>query len=138
MSAKSCKVAVAPEDENRFVLSVQGAVRACNARAEFADFHKQYKYLLDKLASWIRANKKRVGLACVTQRDAGLLFLVVRKAKPYNREFADALTELDMEIARDENLNLIKLSVLALPKCSMHSIVSFLDPENTSVYRHAK
>ena len=59
-------------------------------------------------------------------RDAGLLFLVVLKEKPFNQKIEDSLTELDIAIAQDDDLDLIKLSVLALPKASKDSIESFL------------
>ena len=69
----------------------------------------------------------------ITVRDGGLLFLVVRREAEYEREFEDALTDLDAEIACDEEFDLIRLSVLALPHCPPEAMQSFLGDDNVTL-----
>lgn len=132
------KVIVTPQNQDRFMLSVREAAIACQMADDSNSFIQQFKELLENLASWLKRHGSKVERAFVTIRDAGFVFLVVQRNKSYNREFEDLLTELDMSIAQDQNLNLIRLNVLALPKSSKESYESFLVPEHTWTYRHAK
>jgi hypothetical protein len=50
----------------------------------------------------------------------------VQKSEAFNQELEEALTDLDVAIAQDEEFNLIRLNILALPMASEESIGSFL------------
>lgn len=129
------QVIVTPQDEDRFLLSVQEAAEACRAGNKAILFKRQFGRLLKRLALWLGQYEEGVSRAFVTIRDAGLLFLVVQKTKAYDRDFENALTSLDIEIARDSNLDMVNLSVLALPSTSEDSYQSFAAPTFTLVYK---
>jgi hypothetical protein len=129
---------VEPEDEDRFTITVEAAIKACRVFLEQARmFQSQFNHLHKRLATWLKQHNENVNRAYLTVRDADLLFLVVRDSRRYDDEFEDALTELDVSIACDPELDLIKLSVLAVPSASLDSIDSFLAPGKTLTYQNA-
>ena len=127
-------VTVTPENKEQFYLTVENAVNACKAYKTNAKFYYQFNKLLQRLAIWIREHDSNVGMAFLTIRDAGLLFLINRTSIKYDREFEDSLTDLDIEVAHDKNFNTIKMSVLALPKSNKEAILSFLNPKASICY----
>ncbi|MFH1023463.1 MAG: hypothetical protein V1809_08735 [Planctomycetota bacterium] len=131
------QIVITPEDEDRFAVTVEAAIAACRAVEGMGKFRSQFKTLLKRLAEWLGKHGGDVSNSYITVRDADLLFLVVQKAKAYQRDFEDALTELDIEVAQDRELNQIRLSVLAIPASSPESVASFLHPENSIIYHHA-
>ncbi|MEA2064510.1 MAG: hypothetical protein U9P14_12475 [Gemmatimonadota bacterium] len=133
---KDKTVTVTPEDENRFVTNVEHAIKACKAYNEQIRFGRQFKELLEKLACWINLYQEKTELSIVTIRDSRLLFVVVRKDTAYDEEIESSLIDLDISIANDPELNLIKLSVIDLPNCSPESLMGFLDPQVQMVYKH--
>lgn len=88
---------------------------------------QQFLDLLDHLAEWIERNKGVLKSAFVAIRHEGLLFLVVQKAIAYDDNLSDLLTDLDVEIARDERFNLLRVNTLALPLCSRDDIEQFFE-----------
>ena len=53
---------------------------------------------------------------------------------PYDVELNDALTELDLAVANDDDFNLIQLDVLALPRTNSHGLESFVSPHMQLTY----
>ncbi|MDD4892078.1 MAG: hypothetical protein PHU85_19320 [Phycisphaerae bacterium] len=132
---KGGQVIVAPNDEDRFSLTIQEAAMACKAGQKQVLFGRQFERgLLPKLAVWTDQNQEKLERAYLTLGDGRLLFLVVRKNVPFDSEFEDRLSDLDLQIAQDEELGLIHLSVLALPKVSRTCYESFLDTRMTLEY----
>jgi len=117
---------IVAEDNDQFLWTVQEVVRACKAQGRFADVGKQLRTLLQKLRDWCNSHPDDIREAYLTVRDSGLLFLLVRKTKPFNEALEEALTDLDLEVANDNDFDLIRLSVLALPATSEESVRSFL------------
>lgn len=118
---------------DRIILATAEAARACGAYEEQQRFQAQFQDLMAHLCRWSQEQSADVESAYITVRDGGLLFLVVRREAEYDRGFEDALTDLDAEIARDEDFNLIRLSVLALPHCPPESLESFLGDNNVTL-----
>lgn len=58
---------------------------------------------------------------------------MVRRETEYEREFEDALTDLDSGIACDVDFDLIRLSVLALPHCPPDAMQSFLGDDTVTL-----
>ena len=131
-------VLVEPDDEDRFCIAVDRVIRACQTEIKREDFERKFRLLLRKLAIWISSHSNLLSKACLTIRDQGLLFLVVRKDLRLDENLSDSLTALDIEIAQDPQLQEIRLSVLALPATSDEGIASFLVPGETLTYKHAR
>ena len=119
-------VVVTPEDQDRFALSVEDAIEACRAQEKRQQFQRQHDILIRQLSDWLHKHEENVDRAYVTTRDNGLLFLVVTRSIQMNPQLQDDLTELDLAIANDPCLDLIRLSVLAIPNASDSNVESFL------------
>ena len=129
-------VFVIPKDRDKFILTVEEAVRACRASAESIRFSDQFQSLLDKLAVWLHSHRERIKSAHLTIRESDILLLVMQRQTRFDQELVDALTELDLEIANSEAYDLIKLNTLSTPPVSTESAKAFLSSGH--VYTYAK
>ena len=126
------QVVIVPKDQPRFIATLNKAIQVCQTHiSRFEEFQKQFDNLLLLLHGWANEREARINTVYLAVRDAGLLFVVVRNEVPYDSEFEDELTDLDLKIAHDKNFDKIRLNVLALPNASMESIATFLSPEYT-------
>ncbi len=134
---KGRQVLVCPEDEDRFLLTVQEAIQACRAHKpqDRAAIDKGFNLLKDRLGQWAYRHRDQIHKAFLTIRDAGLLFLVVGKQRHRDNSLEDDLTDLDLDVARTEDLEMIPLSVLAIPRCNQSSYRSFINPSLSLVYQ---
>ena len=126
---KDRQVVLLPRDEDRYVLTVEEAIAACRAGKEQERFRSQFKGLLNRLGQWVTDHESKIHKAYVTIRNEGILFLVVRRSTQYDGEFSDRLSDLDIEVANEDSLNLVQLNVLALPNVTIEACTSFLNPE---------
>jgi len=135
-SEKDHKILVEAKDEDRFSLTVGDAIVACKVyeREKKAMFPKQFRMLLNFLGNWAFERRNKLAKVFLTIRDAGLLFLVVTKGKTYDEQFEEDLTELDLEVAHNEDFSEIALSVQSLPLCDENNYNSFCSPERTLEY----
>jgi hypothetical protein len=117
---------VEAEKEDRFFLTVQAAIMACQAFGQYEEFTRQFRKLQAKLTEWYESQEHHVAKAYLTVRDSAILFLVVQKSAAFSRDLEDSLTDLDIAIAQDDEFSLVRLNVLALPTASEESIQSFL------------
>jgi hypothetical protein len=129
-------VYVIPKDRDKFILTVEEAVRACRAQANQAAFQCQFRDLLDELTDWVKARRARMQAAHLMIRDSGMLLVVMQKGKEFDRELADELTELDLHVANAESYKLIDLDVMAVPYVSHDSLTAFLS--SGQVFSYAK
>jgi len=116
----------ADEEQDRFVMTVSAAIEACKAYGKSAEFNQQFKAMQSKLGAWIQTREADIDEAYLTVRDEAILLLVVQKSEAFNQALEESLTALDIAIAQDEELSLIRLNVLSLPSASEDSIQSFL------------
>ena len=123
---KDAQVRVETEREDRFFMTVQAAIAACQAFSNYEEFTKQFRLMHGLLSQWARQHEKDIAHAYLTVRDSAILFLVVQKLESFHQELEDSLTDLDIAIAQNDQLNLIRLNVLAIPSASEESIQSFL------------
>lgn len=131
-------VVVTPEDQDRFMLPMQAAIDGCRLMVEQDKVQRQFKVLLERLQEWARRHSADVLQVHLGFRDSRLLFLVERRSARFNRELEDELTELDIEIAREKQLDSISLQVLAIPGPSPESVASILAPGLVMTYRNAE
>ncbi len=127
-------VVFTPQDEDRFVLSVGEAIDACRAHAHEKKFRLQFRVLLNLLGNWVETHRQKIEEAIITRQEDSILFLVIRADRGYDRDFEDELTDLDMAVAQAPQLDLIHLTVLALPRCSDAARNGFVNPELFLVY----
>jgi len=129
------RVRIVPPDNDVMAMSVETAIEACRAFKQQIVFKNQFDQLLNVLAKWLSEHRATVSDAYLTVRDGGLLFLVVQNGKPYDGKLDDALTELDLAIANDDDFSLISLAVHSIPASSEATIQSFVAKKLQLRYR---
>jgi hypothetical protein len=111
---------------DKFFLSVAEAARACKAFDQAKEFSPQFDNLLAVLGQWIEDHRDRIANAHLNIREHDLLFVAVQKQMEYDRELADALTQLDLSVANSADLSLIELNVMAIPPVSADACKAFM------------
>jgi len=119
-------ILVTPSDENRFCVKVGKAIEILRQHDRESQFGKQFSVLVKRLAEWINDNG-RGSRAFLTAGEGVLRFVVMRNEVRYDEEITDALSDLELEIANDQDLALIKVNTTALPLVSEEALQSFLD-----------
>ena len=127
------QITVTPRDEDRFTIKMRRAIEVLQRAAKEDLFQKQFKVLLGILGQWA-LNRPDVKGSYITLRDGRLAFVVVRTESTYNEQFEDDLSELDISIANDVDLDLIELDAIGLPNVSAEALKSFLHPEFNLAY----
>lgn len=112
---QDARVRIVHQSNDVMAMPIEMAIEACRAFAEQIRFKYQFDGLMIKLMEWLQHHDGHVAEAYLTVRDSGLLFLVVTKGSHMNDELECALTELDLEIAHDNDYDLIRLGVHAIP-----------------------
>jgi len=132
---KDGMLTITPQDEERFSIRLNRAIEVLRRASSAEPVNDQVRLLLRMLAEWLR-NRLDIESAYITVRDGTLCLLLVRSEVLYSEEFENAVAELDIAIASDVDLDLIRLNVIALPRASDEAIASFLDPEFSIKYVH--
>jgi len=130
-------VVVTPKDNDRFVITVEAAIQACEAQQRPVRFRNQMEALLARLGQWLLEHRAEVKTGIVTVRNTDLLFIAVQRNSHYDRDLEDSLTDLDMEIAKDAEFDLVRLAVLAVPPMSQAGMSSFVCPQYAMAYNNA-
>ncbi len=128
-------VTVTPRDRDRYVVKVRTALKRLQRGGDLEAIERKLSLLQRELGIWL-SEQKGIQDAYLTMRDGGFLFLVVKEKAEYDEAFEDALTELDIQIAKDVDLSGIPLDVLALPCVSQTAADHFLD--GSFSFRYAK
>ncbi len=82
--------------------------------------------LLRVLGNWL-STRDDILMAFITLRDGGLAFVVIRSESRYDAAFEDDLSDLDIEVSEDPQLELVPINSLALPPANECAIDTFLD-----------
>jgi hypothetical protein len=114
------------DGNEKFLLTVQEAIKACGAFSKMAQFQTQMKELTDHLSKWVNDRKATVRDAYLSVKGSGLFFMVVMAGKEFNPELEEELTTLDIEIANSEDFDLLRVDVLAIPDGPPECVDSFL------------
>ena len=117
---------------DRFVLSIQEVINASGAFSRQRDLSKQFDILFQKLGEWSSLRRDAIRSSHLTIRDSGFLFVVVQKGTAFDEPLSNDLTDLDLEIAENRDLDLISLDVLAIPNSSSESLAAFISMESLS------
>jgi hypothetical protein len=120
-------ITVTPEDESRFNVKLRRAIQMLQVADRVDQFTDQFKLLNQVLAKWT-SNQTDIDRAFVTLLSDHILFVVVRKTVEYDEDFEDRLSNLDLTIAQDVDMDLIRMHSIALPHSSEMAIRSFLHP----------
>lgn len=128
------RVTVTDEDEDRFSLHLNDAVRACRLHVDVSEFSKQVKILFSQLFKWAVEHDEDVKEAILTMQEMGFILICITKRSPVSREIDDALTDLELKIANDPDLGHIPFSGQLLPPLADEDIQGFI-PGNMHAWR---
>lgn len=134
---KVAKVLVEPDNGDRFIMTMQDAVHACQFKEEMVKpYRAQFDLLVEHLRAWMQEHRDKIHRAFLTTRENQLLFLVERNQVRYDPEFEQELIRLRLDIARDKRLSLIRLGAMPIPPVSDSQRAAFLSPDVMEL-RHA-
>ena len=109
-------VAITPRDQQRFEIQKDKVIDILRvATQQEGLFRKQINLLFSRLADWLRGHSSKVEQGFLTVHDTAFAFVVVKNDARYDECLEDSLAMLDVELANDEALDLIRLNTLALP-----------------------
>jgi hypothetical protein len=128
-------VVVTTKEGDRFILTLDEAIRACKSAEKATDYMRQFQGVLDRVTSWLTSHADGIELAYLTLGADGLDFTVVLRSMTFERDIEEDLTELDIEIAQHKEFDLIRLNVLSLPRCSDDNLGAFVRPRGTWIWR---
>ena len=131
-------IVVMPRDKKRFTIQKDRAIDALRLAKDAERFGWQFELLLERLARWVKGHAQAIREAIVTLQDNSLVFVVVQLQTAYDEAFQDDLAELDLSIAQDTDLDLIRLHTVTLPPVDLQSLESFLDKRMVLQYQHGK
>ncbi len=125
-------VVITPGNEDRSIAPVSHVVSSyllgeSNRKVE-KEFGRQIDDLLVYLAGWANEQKEMVSKVCFAPRNKDLLFVAVQRTPEYDRDFEDALSELDMDVSKDSRFSLIDLQVLSFPFDTSEARTAFMSP----------
>lgn len=134
---KGSKVLVEPDNGDRFIMTMEDAVHACQFKEEMVKpYRAQFDLLVEHLRAWMQEHRDKIHRAFLTTRENQILFLVERNQVRYDPEFEQALAELLLKIAQDDQCSLIRLDALPIPPVSDSQRATFLSPDVMEL-RHA-
>jgi hypothetical protein len=134
--AEEAIVRVIPRDRQRFEIQKDKAIRVLQLAQEVEQFQLQFDLLLRRIAEWISEHTDKIERALMTLQDGLFALVIVRKEIAYDEAFQDELADLDIALANDTDLNLIRLKTLALPNVGGDSLRSFLDERLMFEFQH--
>jgi hypothetical protein len=126
-------IVVTPENQDRYIIRVGKAIELLQLASKRDLFEKQLNLLLKTIAEWI-SNRNDLSAGYVTLRDGELSFVAVTKEVAYNPDFEDSLSDLAVAVSGDKDLDLLRLSTLALPPVEKAALSQFLDSSFTLKY----
>lgn len=92
-------IVVTPEDEDRFVLTAQNAVKACHDRYREEEAIKSFKNkFLVPLSEWCRANAERIRACYVPVPVGHIQVFVIGKGKEFDFELGKDISQLELRL----------------------------------------
>ncbi len=125
-------VEVNPRDQQRFQIQKDRAIKILQLAN---DSEAQLALLFNKLGAWFREHSASVKEAYLTLRDARFAFVVISVTPECNDELEDAVSNLDIQIANDADLDVVRMNAIVLPPVSPEAISSFLDKRFILTFR---
>jgi hypothetical protein len=119
-------VVVTPDDEDRFVLTAQNAVKACQEHHRSSEAIKQFKSeFVRPLMEWCERNAARVHSCYIPVPVGFVQVFVVGASTKYEFGLGKDLANLELALA-DAGW---RVSVLQIPFCDDEELKTYFDPE---------
>ncbi len=116
-------------DESRFAVRIADAIVKLRAEASRDVVKEQFDLFFSEIQGWIEG-RGDVSEAYVCCQPGEMVLLVVTNLDRYNAEFEDALSDFDMKLSNDPELDKLNVSVMSLPRMPSSALACFL-PETS-------
>ena len=123
-------VMITGDNEERFVLTSHEAAVACQQAIQqqgtiqvAEEWDEQYKGFLLAIHEWAEAHQGVVSAAYIAPGDRGLNVIIATKGEDYRYEFADELTDLDIQLS--SRFPRCRATVVQLPEKPKDALDSF-------------
>lgn len=121
------------QDVRDYVCALVDLKPMCHVYKEFhrpaMKYRDQLNLLREKLLTWLEGHKEAVAGAFVTNRPKGLMFVIVQKSCEHDAAFDDEVSALDVKIANDPDLPLIRMDAIAVPFAGNEALASLIGDE---------
>ena len=94
------QVVVTGNDGDRWVTTVKEAAQACRTALDFQAWKGEFEGFLARIHEWAKQHADVVSSAFVGISSEGLTGVIVTKGPDYRMELDDAITDLDIEVAK--------------------------------------
>ncbi len=119
------QVIVEPDDEDRFVMTAQNAVKACQDSKQRQEAIRTFKEgFLVPLLDWCRKFLDKVQACYVAAPTTFLQVFVIGKSQKYDFDLSEELSALELKLA-----DTWRVSVLQLPATAPDDLQSFFNTE---------
>jgi hypothetical protein len=123
------EVVVTAEGAERFVITSREAARACHSALGDKDWEQEFKAFLTHIYEWAKTHAEIVTGAYVGIGSEGLSVVVITRGEEYRIDFEDALTDLDIELAR--LYSNCRADVLQSPEDELEGGIPYVSQERT-------
>lgn len=128
-------ITVTPRNQDRFCIKIDKAIAALEGSQRTDRIRKQLNLLLNKIAGWL-VTQPKVAHAYLTYRDHRHLFVAIKDTPAYDSDFEDDISDLDLAIARDVDLDMLKVDCMSLPTANPDALASFFNEDYTLGFAH--
>jgi hypothetical protein len=125
-------VRVNPQDQMRFEIHKDRVIRLLQLHNEA---ERQLELLIHRLQRWTHAHSAKVSESYLTLRGDRLGFFAVSNSAKCDDELEDSISDLDLEIANDSDLESMQVNAMVLPPASSVALSSFFDERFLLVFR---
>jgi hypothetical protein len=93
-------VVTGKDGQDRWVTTVKEAAQACRSALDQKEWTQQFEAFLGRIHEWAKEHDDIVSAAFVGISSEGLTGVIITKGTEYRSEFDDAVTDLDIELAK--------------------------------------
>ena len=126
LSHTNGNVVVEPEDEDRFVMTAQSAVQACQDTHRHEEAIRTFKKeILQPLIEWCDSHSSQVQACYIPVPVGHIEVFMVGRSSAYDFDLGRALSELELRIAETG----WRVNVLQLPAAASEDIQTYFNTE---------
>ncbi|WP_145944510.1 hypothetical protein [Fuerstiella marisgermanici] len=114
-------------NQSRFEIQKDRAIEALQVAKQREQFDKQLNLLIGKTFEWLVSGVSGVESIYLTLRDSRLMLVVIAEVAECQDDLEDSVTEFDITVAEDSDLDLIRMNSMVLPNASDEALNSFFD-----------
>ena len=129
-------VHVVGKRQHRFEIHKDRAIEVLQVAHQRDLFSHQLKLAFATIQEWMDLHEDLVCTCFLTLRDSHLLLIVVPTQVECSDDLEDLVSDLDLKIASDAAMDLLKLNTIVLPYASEESMKSFFDERCLMAFPH--